>query len=79
MVEIKLIENTYVFPKLEYGKPNQDQEPLLDRGMYKKLMDLDEDNVMNTQKIFGGGYILSRFLYACVSFNDATYRDEVAA
>lgn len=78
LIEIKIMENTYVFPKLEYGKPNQDQEPLLDRRLYKKLMDLDEDKIMNTQKI-SGGYTLSRFLYAGVSFNDATFRNEVAA
>ena len=31
---------TYVFPKLEFGKPNQDQEPLLDRKLFNKLMEL---------------------------------------
>lgn len=39
-IEVKLFEDTYVFPKLEYGKPNHDQEPLLDRVLYKELMDL---------------------------------------
>lgn len=40
VVEICLEEETYVFPKLEFGKPNQDQEPLLDRKLYYYLMDL---------------------------------------
>ena len=40
LIEIKLMENTYVFPKLEYGKPNQDQEPLLDRKLFNELMEL---------------------------------------
>ena len=40
LVEIRLDEDTYVFPKLEFGKPNQDQEPLLDRGLYDYLMGL---------------------------------------
>lgn len=41
LVEIKLEENTYVFPKLEYGKPNQDQEPLIDRKLYQYLIELE--------------------------------------
>lgn len=40
LIEVVLPEKTYVFPKLEYGKPNQDQEPLLDRKLYDKLMAL---------------------------------------
>lgn len=40
IVEVILDENTYVFPKLEFGKPNQDQEPLIDRTLFKKLMEL---------------------------------------
>lgn len=40
LIEVQLSEKTYVFPKLEYGKPNQDQEPLLDRKLYDKLMQL---------------------------------------
>ncbi len=40
-IEIVLEEETYVYPKLEYGKPNQDQEPLLDREVYKLLMNDD--------------------------------------
>ena len=40
MIEIVFNENTYVFPKLEFGKPNQDQEPLLDRELYEHLMSL---------------------------------------
>lgn len=40
LVEIRIDEDTYVFPKLEFGKPNQDQEPLLDRRLYDYLMGL---------------------------------------
>ncbi len=40
IIEVQLFEDTYVFPKLEYGKPNQDQEPLLDRELFEQLMDL---------------------------------------
>lgn len=50
LVEVKLMENTYVFPKLEYGKPNQDQEPLLDRNLYRQLMELDEERITNIHK-----------------------------
>lgn len=38
LIEIVMPEKTYVFPKLEYGKPNQDQEPLLDRKIFDRLM-----------------------------------------
>ena len=38
--EIMLEPNTVVFPKLEFGKPNQDQEPLLDRELYQYLMSI---------------------------------------
>ena len=54
LIEVQLNENTYVFPKLEYGKPNQDQEPLLDRNLYYKLMNLDGDEEMNEIKTGGG-------------------------
>lgn len=40
IIEVQLFENTYVFPKLEYGKPNQDQEPLLNRELYIYLNNL---------------------------------------
>lgn len=40
LIEVIFSENTYVFPKLEFGKPNQDQEPLLDRKMFERLMRL---------------------------------------
>jgi len=40
LIEVNFRENTYVFPKLEFGKPNQDQEPLLDRDMFNRLMRL---------------------------------------
>ena len=41
LIEIKIFENTYVVPKLEFGKPNQDQEPLIDRDLYERLMNLN--------------------------------------
>mgnify|MGYP004625078385 CR=1 FL=1 len=40
LFEILLEANTVVAPKLEFGKPNQDQEPLLDRDLYQYLMEL---------------------------------------
>lgn len=40
IVEVMLNEKTYVFPKLEFGKPNQDQEPLIDRKIFADLMEL---------------------------------------
>ena len=40
LLEVALSQDTYVFPKLEFGKPNQDQEPLIDRKMYDSLMEL---------------------------------------
>lgn len=39
-IEIRIQELTYVFPKLEFGKPNQDQEPLLDRELFKYIMSI---------------------------------------
>jgi acetolactate synthase I/II/III large subunit len=38
VIEVELCGETYVFPKLEFGKPNQDQEPLIDRELYDYLM-----------------------------------------
>lgn len=40
LLEVILPGNTYVTPKLRFGNPNQDQEPLLDRKLYQQLMDL---------------------------------------
>lgn len=40
LIEVVLKGNTYVLPKLEFGKPNQDQEPLLDRTLFNELMQL---------------------------------------
>lgn len=40
LFNVCLEQNTIVSPKLEFGKPNQDQEPLLDRGLYNYLMSL---------------------------------------
>lgn len=44
-IEVRITEPTYVYPKLEFGKPNQDQEPLLDRTEYTYIMNLNEENV----------------------------------
>lgn len=41
LVEYMIHENTYVTPKLEFGKPNQDQEPLIDRTLYTRIMDMN--------------------------------------
>lgn len=38
--EITLDRFTHVYPKLEFGKPNQDQEPLIDRALYDQIMSL---------------------------------------
>ncbi|WP_101722920.1 thiamine pyrophosphate-binding protein [Eggerthella timonensis] len=40
LISIGISEPTYVFPKLEFGKPNFDQEPLLDRDLIERLMEL---------------------------------------
>lgn len=40
LIEISLPNLTHVYPKLEYGKPNQDQEPAIDRNLYDYLMSL---------------------------------------
>ena len=56
-IEVQIFEKTYVFPKLEFGTPNQDQEPLLDRRLYDKLMEYGEENDMDsikTEHKFGG-------------------------
>lgn len=39
-LEVALQGDTYVFPKLAMGKPNQDQEPPIDRALYDRLMAL---------------------------------------
>lgn len=36
-IEVKLPVDTYVVPKLEFGKPNHDQEPLIDRKVFEYL------------------------------------------
>lgn len=39
-IEVRTNGNTYVKPKLEFGKPNQDQEPLIGREKYNYLMSI---------------------------------------
>ena len=40
LIEIQINEDTYEYPKLKFGTPNQDQEPLMDRTLYNELMNL---------------------------------------
>lgn len=40
LLEVCFNGDTHVLPKLEFGKPNQDQEPLLNRDIYERLMKL---------------------------------------
>lgn len=40
LIEIKITENTYEYPKLKFGNPNQDQEPAMDRELFEELMNL---------------------------------------
>ncbi|OJU18413.1 MAG: acetolactate synthase [Clostridiales bacterium 43-6] len=40
VIEVMLPHETYVFPKLAMNKPNQDQEPAIDREIYDYLMNL---------------------------------------
>lgn len=40
LIEIQILEDTYEYPKLKFGSPNQDQEPLMDRKLFKELMEL---------------------------------------
>jgi acetolactate synthase-1/2/3 large subunit len=37
LLEVIIDKDTYVVPKLEYGKPNQDQFPCIDRDLYSYL------------------------------------------
>lgn len=40
LLEICIDEDTYIYPKLEFGKPNYDQQPLIDREMLKELLEM---------------------------------------
>ena len=40
LIEIDMPFDTYVFPKLRFGCPNQDQDPPIDRELYNYLMSL---------------------------------------
>ena len=62
LIEIMIRENTYVIPKLEFGKPNQDQEPLINRELYERIMNMKPEN---TEKTMRGGYWLSRKNVLC--------------
>nr|WP_207718170.1 thiamine pyrophosphate-binding protein [Clostridium saccharoperbutylacetonicum] len=39
-IEINLSDTTYLYPKLAMGRPIHDQEPLLDRALFNKLIDI---------------------------------------
>jgi cellulose synthase/poly-beta-1,6-N-acetylglucosamine synthase-like glycosyltransferase len=59
-------EDTYVFPKLELKKPNQDQEPLLNRRLYV-VVDVDVERQTNLPISDGGGFInYRRAYYSCI-------------
>ena len=45
LLEVMLRGDTYVSPKLEFGRPNQDQEPLIDRGLYERLMKMQPGDI----------------------------------
>lgn len=57
LIELYIEENTYVTPKLEFGKPNQDQTPLIDRELYNKIM-LLKPYKTNGYTLAGGGKTL---------------------
>lgn len=62
LIEIMIRNDTYVVPKLEFGKENQDQEPLIDRRLYERIMKM---------KSMRGGYCLrcvKVYPYSCISF-----------
>ena len=40
VLEVFIKGFTYVKPKLKFGNPNQDQDPPIDRKLYKYLLDL---------------------------------------
>ncbi len=40
LIEVRIFEDTYLLPKLEFGKPIQDQWPLLDRKLLEELAEL---------------------------------------
>lgn len=52
LLEVMIREDTYVVPKLEFGRPNQDQEPLLDRALYERIMGMGLED--GKQDIRGG-------------------------
>ncbi|MEW9923890.1 thiamine pyrophosphate-binding protein [Clostridium butyricum] len=39
-IEIKLCDNTYLYPKLAMGRPIHDQDPLLERELFQKLINM---------------------------------------
>ncbi len=49
LLQIMIREDTYVTPKLEFGKPNQDQEPLIDRNLYDRLMAMSLEDFQDNE------------------------------
>jgi len=39
-IEINLTDTTYLYPKLAMGRPIHDQDPLLDRSLFNRLMEI---------------------------------------
>jgi len=39
-IEIDLTDTTYLYPKLAMGRPIHDQDPLLDRSLFNRLMEI---------------------------------------
>ena len=39
-IEVRLTDTTYLYPKLAMGRPINDQDPLLDRSLFNKLMEI---------------------------------------
>ena len=55
LYDIHIDGNTYVTPKLEFGKPNQDQAPYIDRKLYGKMMNMKAED-FSELKCGGGGF-----------------------
>ena len=73
-LEVVFSGNTYVFPKLQYGKPNHDQEPFMDRELYdllenpervEKILteeDQNKNRLNSRENSLGGGINLLDYL-----------------
>lgn len=70
LIEIEIDEDTYVTPKLEFGKENQDQNPLIERDLYRKIMKLNPLNSTNYSVHRGGVTLYSNTRAALISLNN---------